>query len=134
VRVQSKGRWLSLAVAALRPRYRRAGAPLPSRIALEVGPFPKSPVEIQWGGWVGPPFTAFPHIIVIASSLRRPDKVLAVLIHELCHAARPDLAERSVEFAALLSALGGWPARGLPHTIRANNLLLKRLGAWPLKG
>jgi hypothetical protein len=132
VRITSKGRWLSLAVAALRPRYRRAGACLPRSINLEVAPLPVLPDTVQWGLWVGPPPAWLPHSVVLSNRLRRPDKVLAVLIHELCHAARPDLPERSIEFRALLSALGGWPAPGAPHTQRANSALAARLGPWPL--
>jgi hypothetical protein len=127
----TKRRWLELAVVALRPRYRRAGAGLPAHIELHVAPVPGGDAH---GLWIGPPYTDPPHQVVIDSRLRHAPTVLAVLIHELCHAARPDLHERSVEFRALLSALGGWGELGTAHpgASRANARLAARLGPWPM--
>ncbi len=130
--------WLGAAVQELRPTFVEIAAPYPKSIHVSVGwpstrglSMRRRRVGECWRGTLSADGT--PHIF-LSPLVAGADEVLAVLVHELIHAALPDAGHRG-PFSRAAKALG---LEGKPtSTVAGKDLkrdlatLAKRLGAWP---
>ena len=100
----TREQWLSRAVDELRPLFKQAKAPVPKKVRVGVG-FPKGRKFIGecWATTCSADKTSE---IFISPAVAKPDVVLEVLVHELCHAAAGYDAKHGKEFKAVAEAVG----------------------------
>ena len=124
---RTRARWLSLALAGIRRRALLAGAALPVPLRLYVTSLQRPAL----GLWVAPPDS--PPSILLSGRLRSPTSVLAVLLHELAHAALAH-GRHDGQFHSLLRSWGVDERREVDGRIprpQGWDTLLARLGPWP---
>jgi hypothetical protein len=135
---QTREQWLEAAVKALAPRFLAAGSPLPT-VRVSVG-FPSlracSTSKARWGEcWDKRASADGSHQIFITPREASGSVVLAVLVHELCHAAVGCKAGHRAPFARLAKALGltgkMTATTAGPELQRDLEALEQRLGAYP---
>lgn len=99
--------WLTAAIKLVQPHFKAADAPLPKKLRVTVS----FPYGVRGGSNViGQHFPVGmskdeSHEVIVHPALDDANKVLGVLIHELCHAAAPAGAGHGPEFARIGHAL-----------------------------
>ena len=100
--------WLDAAVAALRPMFDEAGAPVPDRVRVTVGfPGGRGPKTKTIGQcWSTGAVADGVATVFISPVLADPVIILSTLVHELVHAADDCKSGHRARFAAIARAVG----------------------------
>lgn len=99
--------WLYKAIDALRPAFKDAGQPIPDHVRVTVGfPLGSRGGKIIGQCWMPDSVEDEVHSILVCPTLGDSVKILATLVHELCHAALPSGTAHGAAFGRLARAMG----------------------------
>lgn len=136
-RSDTREAWLGRAVRALRPRFLKAGCPIPEKVRVSLG-FTSSGSRPK--GYLGECWneeaSADGHFeIFLRADVDEPARALGILAHELAHAAAPRGAKHGPEFKRVALAVGleGRMTQALPGPALAAFLkgVVENLGPLP---
>jgi len=132
--MSTREEWLMQAVEEMRPWFDKVDAPLPDRVRVSVGYSKRAGKAVGWC-WVDAASRDKRNQLFISPELDNPVDVLAVLLHELAHAADNCKSGHSGEFRRIATSLGleGKMTSTKPGEELAAKLvsLLRLLGEYP---
>lgn len=130
----TREQWLEQAVHLLRPLFKQAKQTIPKKVRISVG-FPYASRKAEGECWYTTCSADGANEIFISPKIAKPESVLDILVHELCHTVAGAGAKHGKAFKVVTTAVGLegkiTATHAGPELVVVLHRIAKTLGSYP---